>query len=387
MSVRDIIRVAINTPGPRGNMGLPLLFEGPPGKAKTAIVENVTEECGLHCETIIASIRAPEDFGGIPVPNKDLTGLVRLPDSWVTRVVNAKRAVVFFDEFNHSPSAVLAAMLRVINERVVGDVKLPPGVRFLAAQNAVGDGGGRDLTPAMANRFGHIQWAGTDAEEWASWLLNGSQDLVKGDAEKEEARIEAVWPQHYATAKGIVSAFIRRRPQLLHKMPEVNDPKASKAWPSPRTWELATRAFAGSLLHGLNEIDADTLIASFIGDAAASEWSVWRRENDLPDPSEVLDGKIPFKHNPVRLDRTEALLSACSALLANPQCHDRIKRAIHFWQLVKPICDNSADVCIPAFEVVVRAGLALNNAETKEVAKPVFVRINGVLVSSGHMSK
>lgn len=383
MNLRSVIQAALFTPGPRGHWGLPLLFEGEPGTAKTAITEGVGVTTGLHVETIIASIRAPEDFGGIPIPSADGKSLRRLPDSWVDRVCKAERAVVFFDEFNHSPPAVLAAMLRVINERASGDVLLPKGVRFIAAQNALSDGGGGDLTAAMANRFGHMKWEGVSAEEWCSWLLGAEDEATKGDAQREESRVESAWSAPYAKARGSVAGFIKRRGDLLHKKPEPNSPQASKAWPSRRTWELAARASAGADVHALTETDGDEFIAAFIGEGAASEWATWKRMIDLPDPEDVLDGRVKFDHDGRRLDRTEAVLMSCASFVAPKTAVKRGERASNLWKLMKPIAEASTDVCVSAFEVLVGAGLSLT-PETKAAAMPVLAKVAPVLTASGH---
>src|SRR5207248_8810483 len=49
--------------------------------------------------------------------------------------VRAERGLLFLDELTTAPPAVQAAMLRVVLERVVGDVTLPPAVRVVAAAN------------------------------------------------------------------------------------------------------------------------------------------------------------------------------------------------------------------------------------------------------------
>ncbi len=52
----------------------------------------------------------------------------------------------------------------------------------------------------------------------------------------EEERVMNAWPNAEAKAKGLVAGFLRRRPELLHKQPKADDPQASRAWPSRRTW-------------------------------------------------------------------------------------------------------------------------------------------------------
>lgn len=379
MSMKNVLKALWFTPGPRGQWGLPAMFEGKPGTAKTSTAEQEAAACGLHIETLIGSTRMPEDIGGLPVIQKDGT-VKRAPDAWVQRVCKAERAVVFFDEFNHMPPSTQGATLRVINERVVGDTALPSTVRMMAARNAVEDGGGFDMSAAMANRFGHFAWEGYSVDEWADWLLGGDTD--RGEpllAATEEARVMAAWASPYAMARGLAAGFLRRRPALYHVQPEASDPKAGKAFPSPRSWEMATRALAGAQVHGLNGMDADNMVSAFIGVEAAAEWAKWRALADLPDPAELLDGNVTWKHNPARLDTTEAVLSACAAFVAPATQIRRLERTAALWKILGEVSQTALDVVVPAARVLVEARLSLNIPE----AKPVLVKLNPVIAAAG----
>ncbi len=385
MGLRQILRCAWFTPSIKGVWGLPLLFEGKPGVAKTAIIEEEAQRMGLHVETILGSTRLPEDVGGIPVP---IDGrIVRLPDAWVHRAMTAKHSVVFMDEFNLSGSAILKAFLRVINERRIGDHTFPATVRMLAAQNSVEDGGGGDLTAAMANRFGHLPWEGPHCDEWCDWLLslNGSPEATMEplNAAAEEARVMDAWSAPWARARGAVTGFLRRRSNLLHSQPNTADPNASKAWASRRTWELTCRAMTGAEIHGLSKEDTDTLIEAFIGKGVAGEFEQWRATADLPDPVEVLDKKVVFKHNPSRLDRTEAVFSSCAAFLTPANTEKRKDRANNLWELIASEAKECWDVAVPCAQVLSRAGLGGFDIPA---AKHVIAKMHPLLIASGYHS-
>src|SRR3984885_1975060 len=113
--------------------GVPVLLWGSPGTGKTSAVLGLAERSGWPCEVVIGSIREPTDFGGLPVV---VEGEVRLaPPSWAKRLVAAGYGLLFLDELTTAPPAVQAAMLRVVLERVVGDLVLPEDVRVVAAAN------------------------------------------------------------------------------------------------------------------------------------------------------------------------------------------------------------------------------------------------------------
>ena len=88
--------------------GEPVVLWGPPGCGKTAVVEALSGVNGWACETVIASVREPSDFAGLPVVGGD--GSVRLaPPAWAERIIGADGGVVFFDEITTAPPSVQAA--------------------------------------------------------------------------------------------------------------------------------------------------------------------------------------------------------------------------------------------------------------------------------------
>lgn len=381
-----ITRAMMFTPGLNNCWGIPLLFESEPGMAKTATL-NMLRKDGLLVLVVLGSVRDPSDIGGMPI---EIDGVIhRCPDTWVGECFKHKRVVVFFDEFNTSAPATMNAILRVINERAVGDSVLPPTVRFIAAQNPVDQTAqGYDLAPPMANRFLHLDWVAPSVNEWASWLF-GNDDSEFGAhaeaapvdtalAEAREAQVLAAWPAAWANAKGLVGSFITKRPELLHKMPKIDDPKASKAWPSRRSWEMAARVLAGASIHGLDETTTNLLMSGCVGTDAIAEFATWRAEQDLPDAAEVLDGTEAFGHDPQRLDRTAAVLNACAALVADKGCDRRPQRSAMLWRMLGALVDHAADLTVAPTTVLVRSGLS-----TMPEARPVLAKLDPVLRAAG----
>lgn len=382
MNLKHILKAAFFTPGLNNRWGLPLLFVGIPGGGKSTQLESESRALGLHAETLISSLRDPTDFGGMPfIGTKDgqtTFQLAAMP--WVHRAADAGHAAVLFDEINTAPQSVFASLLRVILEGVVGDYRLPSTVRFVAAMNPVEcSAGGNDIPPPLANRFGHIRFENPDAQAWTSWLLGGAAPAGQErlDPKAEEARVMDEWPTAWAKARGTVSGFVRARPNLLHKMPTAFDPGASMAWPSPRTWEMATRALAGSEVHALDQTNTEVLVEAFVGTAAASEFITYLAKLDLPDPADVLDGKVQFKHEPSRLDRTAAVLDSCAALVSSPTAPKRNARADVLWRLLGDIGKSALDVIVPCGVTLVKAQLLT------PASKPVLVQLQPVLKAAG----
>src|ERR1700710_2744626 len=112
---------------------VPVLLWGAPGTGKTSVIRARADAAGWPCETVIASIREPSDFAGLPIV---VDGRVDFaPPRWAVGLAEAGEGFAFFDEISPAPPAVQAALLRVVLERTVGDLALPDAVAVVAAAN------------------------------------------------------------------------------------------------------------------------------------------------------------------------------------------------------------------------------------------------------------
>lgn len=406
------------TPGARGNWGLPMCFWGDPGISKTDRIEAVARTCGLPCEVLSPGERGEAAFGVIPVPreieeiitddngdpvlwpetcpNPSLRGQPKThktyvidnpKPSWCMKFDDSDGAgVVFCDELTTAPPAIQPAELGLIHARRIGAHFLGKRVRVIGAANPVQSAaGGYDLPPPVANRLGHFNWPAPDVDAWIQWLTTSGDSKEKfGNALAQEEAVMERWATQFSWAKGCVAGFLRARRSKeghnhLFHMPKANSPDLSRAWPSPRTWELATRALAGSKIHNLTEEEEmPAFVSAFVGEGPAIELLAYMREMDLPMPEDVLDGKVPFKHEPLRLDRTMAVISACTAFLSPPKAPKRKERADKMWEIVGSLLNKADDIGVLAI-------YALSNAQlhTLPSATSVLLGYRPVLTSAG----
>jgi hypothetical protein len=216
------------------------------------------------------------------------------------------------------------------------------------------------------------------------------------DAIVEQKRVEDAWPAAWAAAAGLVTSFLRARPALRLAMPRDGDPQQSRGWPSPRTWEYATRALTSAATQGLSAASTDELFAAFVGPGAALEFVAWKAQLDLPDPAEVLDGKVKWSPDPRRLDVTHAVLGACVALVQSPDAPKRKERARVLWGLLGQLCVPTSkqvatgapalakDVAVPSVRTLCSKHV---NLQVLEESKPVRLALRDVLVAAGVVAK
>lgn len=254
---------------------LPVALRGRPGVGKTSMVEAIATEASMHLEVVVGSLREPTDLAGLPIVRPD-GGIDLAAPRWALNANAATGgALVLFDELTTASPAVQAAMLRVVRERVVGDLRLADHVRIVAAYNDAVDCGGYDLELPMRSRFVHLS-IGADVDQFCEGLLNGWQS---------PPTVLSATPTQATNWRAVVAAFVRARPGLLEAPPELG---SSGGYPTPRTWELAAESATAVDLFGEDSEVRSLLIAGCVGPGAAAEFCSFVDNLDLPDPRTLL---------------------------------------------------------------------------------------------------
>ena len=288
---------------------VPALLWGDPGIGKTAFIKSLADSWGYHLEVVVGSIREPTDFLGLPVEGPGGAMTYSAPD-WAIRLNNAERGILFLDELTTCAPSVQKAMLRVLQERVVGTVRLEDHVVIIAAANppeiAVD---GYDLSLPMSSRMMHLQWK-FDPEAWKRGMTTRFSDPVP-DVDSLIGRYDE---DNLARANGMVMGFLTARPDFAHAMPK--DPtQANFGWPTGRTWDNAVMVLAN--LRPDDEAAMLVALTGCVGEAAAIEFVSWLATADLYDPNEVLDDPSIVNWTSNRPDRLFALMTSVEAIVAN----------------------------------------------------------------------
>lgn len=179
-------------------------------------------------------------------------------------------------------------------DRKIGEYELPEGWAVVAAGNRERDRAVTHRMPsALANRFVHIDFT-VDSNEWLIWAEN--QGL-------NEEIIE----------------FIRFRPNLLH---DFHPEKDNRAFPTPRSWEFASRLVDRKMPVELLE----ELLEGTVGKGATTEFLAFSRlRRQLPDIRRIL--KDPMA---VELPRDPAVLSATCQMVGRSMQPEYVEQVFSF---------------------------------------------------------
>jgi hypothetical protein len=262
---------------------LPVLLWGEPGIGKTAAINQLAEALDLPLTTVVASVHEPSDFSGLPVVGEDpaVHGVPMAPPDWVVHLVRAGRGLLFLDELSTAPPAVQAALLRLVLERRVGALRLPPGVRIVAAANPRSSAAdGWELSAPLANRFVHLQW--TYDHDVVVRGLGGTWPRACLPQLDPARLADAV-----AFARRAVCGMLAARPTLVHRLPN-SEARRGGPWPSPRSWDMALRLTAFATAAGTSREVLSTLVRGVVGDGPGLEFLASLDKLDLPDPETLL---------------------------------------------------------------------------------------------------
>ncbi|ACL42085.1 ATPase (plasmid) [Pseudarthrobacter chlorophenolicus A6] len=286
---------------------VPVGVIGEPGQGKTATMESATSGWGRHVETVIGSNREATDFLGVMIEDE---GAIKYSSfQWVKNLNDAAMGLLLLDEFNTSAPSTMKGMLRVVQERYVGDTKLSDSVSIVALMNPVETAvDAYDLPAPMANRMMHLKWV-FDSK---NWLENVGTDFQAAAPLQLSEMLAADPVARKAAVSAAVTTFLKVNSKFLTPPVPTDPVKAGGAWPSPRAWTNVINVL--SQLDRYDEEAAFLVVEGLVGEGAATEYFKWLAAADLYDPAEVIDGTVQVNWKNERADRLFALVQGVSAL-------------------------------------------------------------------------
>lgn len=235
-----------------GIFDIPLLVKGPPGIGKSDAVEQVAQEHGVELKSLRIAQRDPQGLQGLPTLDEDEGVSRHLPPAELPQEEGP--GILFLDEFLLAPPTMMQICQRLIYERKLGaDYALPDRFLVVAAGNLLDDPRAQvnPLPAPTANRMAIFE-VEPDLQSFRKYAIKKN-----------------LHPQ--------ILGFLGFRPNLLYREPG----SGNQAFPTPRTWERASRL-----------LKADLSIDCVVGEAAATEFDAYREvEGSMPGLDAILEGR------------------------------------------------------------------------------------------------
>ena len=259
-----------------------ILMEGDMGNGKSSTIHTLADDlpdhtpCYFDCTT--------KDIGDLNLPNM----AVMNEQGYVTFVPNeelgahlGKPIILMIDELGKANPAVKNALLRVMQERTVGSIKLHPDSIVYATTNKGSEGVGDMLPPHARNRVSVVQVRKSTNMEWIEWGINNGIDHTLLGWCKDN-------PHLFASFEDIKDPD--ENPYIFH-------PKEQRAaFVTPRSLHSAS-----DILHQRHMFDDQTLTSALmgtIGDRGAMDLMAFVKLADqLPSLQSIKDdpsnAKVP----------------------------------------------------------------------------------------------
>lgn len=242
---------------------IPTLLHSRPGHGKTTFINEVAPQLGfVSVYTLLGSIIDRTDVAGIPVRVEE-EGIFKYLPHGASKQLQDPRSMLFLDELTGAPDDVQNAMLRVVLEQVMGEVKLRCYVAGACNPPSMA-AGGNELSHAMAARWLHIDWVQRGKE-----FTDGLRTQWKGKSVYRPPLLPVGWESGIGKWAGMVADFLDNRPELVDVFNENAYPPAAA---NPRTWyDYAVRWLAASEAANLSKTKVQLGLAGCVGEGPAQE--------------------------------------------------------------------------------------------------------------------
>jgi len=322
-TVRYLKSLIANTPN-----DLNIMIWGPPGIGKSITIQEYVQEQGLGFLDTRLSQLDSIDLRGFPSKNSEDGYADFVPFKNVLPIpeLHGEEGILFLDEANLASIDVMKAGYQLLTDKKIGGYTLPPGWRIMLAGNNPSDAPGliRDLPPPLKNRIYHFEVTPPVTEE-------ARQDLFN-------------WYYKHNIHPSII-AFLKMNPSKIHDMQHASK---ENAWPSPRSWVMASVAITGK---GIAKDDGNLdfskyeemmfLVGNAVGKGHAIDFSSFAKIYErLPNARKVLtDGIDSVPNMPDRKDKAViyALTTAMVANLRDPELYGDPMVVKNYFDYIKTI--------------------------------------------------
>lgn len=127
------------------------------------------------------SMKEPVDLVGVPIPTKNEKGEMAtvwaIPSMWPRDNGEFSGGVIHLDEMNQGQAAILNAAFQLIQDRALGEYKVPEGYLIIGSSNpAAFNNTVTEFSGPLSNRFSHFN-VKANFESWMNHRLNHGGNL------------------------------------------------------------------------------------------------------------------------------------------------------------------------------------------------------------------
>lgn len=122
------------------------------------------------------SMKEPVDMVGVPIPTQDSDGKTvtvwATPSMWPKNDGKYSGGTIHLDELNQGQAAILNAAFQLIQDRALGDYKVPDGYIIIGSSNpSAYNGTVTEFSIPLSNRFSHFNIK-ADFDSWLNYRMN-----------------------------------------------------------------------------------------------------------------------------------------------------------------------------------------------------------------------
>ena len=235
---------------------IPYLIGGA-GLGKTSVIQQIAEEREHGCYILSLAQQDAAELGGIIAL---IDGKAeRVMPYWLRKVTdmasNMEAVYLFLDELPQAPVSNQNVAAQIVNERRIGEFKLPDNVAIVAAGNRTSDRAGTNNMPSHLKDRLMFQEIEADLEDTIAYFMaHGVHEDVTG--------------------------FLRARPEFLHKFD-----RDANASPSPRSWDRVSTILGW----GLDPVCQAEAISGQVGRAACADFMGYvKLKATMPDLDKII---------------------------------------------------------------------------------------------------
>lgn len=192
----------------------PIFGLGKGGIGKTESIETLARRMNIGYIDIRLLLYAETDLKGIPYPDQSHTTTIWLQNNILPRADrDGNIGILVLDEITSVQRSVRTAAYQLLNERRLGEYKLPPNWLIVCLGNGEDDGG--DFQGMEANFINRCSVFNVipDVDTWKAWALQNNVNYL-------------------------VTAYVSWRPSDLHTFNP--DSETDVIFASPRSWKAVS---------------------------------------------------------------------------------------------------------------------------------------------------